>query len=74
MNGPKVSKSVVTKVTKTVRYEFTHAELCKRLRLPETALIFVTVPGGGDWSNTDLEIGRSTPLRAEVVTGSEAAR
>jgi len=33
--------------------------------------IFVEVPGGGDWSNEDLEIGERTPLIVEVTTSSE---
>jgi len=38
------------------------AELLKALKLPKDAKVFVTVPGGGDWSNCDLELDKSTPL------------
>ena len=41
--GPRVAKTVKKTVTSTVRYEFSHAELCKRLRIPESAAITVMV-------------------------------
>ena len=68
MGGPKVQKTVTKKITTEARYEFNEAELRKRLRLPGGARIFVRVPGGGDWSNTDLEIEDGRPLLATVVT------
>lgn len=30
--------------------------------VPDNADVLVRVPGGGDWSNMDLEIGRDTPI------------
>lgn len=30
--------------------------------IPENAKLHVRVPGGGDWSNTDLTIGEDVPL------------
>ena len=32
------------------------------LDIPESAEVRVRVPGGGDWSNTDLEIDSDCPL------------
>jgi len=36
--------------------------------VPRDARITVTVPGGGDWSNTDLEVDARCPV---VVTWTE---
>ncbi len=33
--------------------------------------IYVAVPGGGDWSNTDIEINREHPLCVEWTTTVE---
>jgi hypothetical protein len=32
-----------------------------------TVRLYVSVPGGGDWSNEDLNLGDMHPLRAEVT-------
>ena len=67
MKGPrggKVERTVRT--TTTTRWEFTADELKKRLRLPPDCRLFVQVPGGGDWSNTDLDIDLR-PLVAVAV-------
>lgn len=53
----------VTRVVRT-RIEFTVQELRKRLRLPDDAEVFMQVPGGGDWSNTDLVVEGGRPLIA----------
>lgn len=34
---------------------------------PAGAKIYVSVPGGGDWSNTDLDISKENPLIIEWV-------
>lgn len=31
--------------------------------IPDSAEIFVTVPGGGDWSNMDLDISNQVPIQ-----------
>lgn len=61
-----VLRSVTTRTTQN--YVITAEEIRKALDLPKDAKIFVQVPGGGDWSNTDLEIDSDTPLRATVTT------
>lgn len=54
------TKTVRTLTTK--RIELTEDNLCELIRkatgdvIPDTAAIFVEVPGGGDWSNTSLDI------------------
>jgi hypothetical protein len=63
--GPKVQKSVTKQVKTTTRYEFTHAEVCKRLRLPGSALLAI-VPADGVPCPIDVE----EKLVAEVTTES----
>lgn len=63
----------ITKTTTTeTRYEFTHTDILNGLKslglLPRDAQIqscFVRVPGGGDYSNMDLDI-EENPIK--VVT------
>jgi len=65
-----------TTTTRTVdTYEFTAEELIEALKqaglLPneishKESTVFVRVPGGGDWSNTDLEIDEDRPLTDKV--------
>lgn len=43
----------ITKKT-TTTLEITGAEIRKAFKLPYDADLTVRVPGGGDWSNTDL--------------------
>jgi hypothetical protein len=33
-----------------------------RVRIPNDADVIVAVPGGGDWSNTELDVGVDHPL------------
>ncbi len=43
-------------------------------RVPEHASVAVQVPGGGDWSNVKLGVGRDTPIEvlwSEVVVEAE---
>lgn len=46
----------------------TAGEIRKAFGLPANAEIVVTVPGGGDWSNADLEIDQDTALVAKWET------
>jgi hypothetical protein len=70
MPGPKVAKSVTKHVKTTTRYEFSHAELCKRLRLPESAVLGVWPLEGTDAPVAIAVVG--TALVAEVT--SEASK
>ena len=56
-------KSVRTRITENFRIEVTGEQLIKLIndfykgdKIPSNAFIYVAVPGGGDWSNTDLDI------------------
>lgn len=42
-------------------------ELLRRAgyQIPAKARIYFTVPGGGDWSNTDVDITRDYPVTVE---------
>jgi hypothetical protein len=40
----------------TTEYLITVDDLYKAFDIPKGAKVFVEVPGGGDWSNTDLDI------------------
>jgi len=57
----------VTKVTHDVTLTLDGEGLLELLRdagedIPDGASVHVRVPGGGDWSNMDLEIGVDAPL------------
>lgn len=58
-------------VTKTSRYrrevKLTGAELREALGLTDRTQITVHVPGGGDWSNTDLDLDDVTLDIVEVT-------
>lgn len=69
-------KTQITQKT-TRRIELTNADLvymvCKQLDLniPELADVYVKVPGGGDWSNTSLEIDSDCPIIITWTTVQE---
>jgi len=54
--------------TTTVTLEFNREDLLKALQLPPEAIISVQIPGGGDWSNTELFIGEDVMLDAKWET------
>lgn len=66
------TKTVRTEVTK--RIELTGQDIRKMVKtvtgndLPVRAEIYVMVPGGADWSNTELNINVETPV---VITWTE---
>jgi len=60
----------IEKITNS--YTITDEDIRRAFHLPADAKIFVRVPGGGDWSNTDLEISDAQPLQAvatEITDG-----
>lgn len=64
------TKIIRTQTTK--RIELSESDLRELVRahsgeVPASAAIFVEVPGGGDWSNTQLDISES-PI---IITWSE---
>jgi hypothetical protein len=62
-----IKTDVRTRVRKEHRVELTGKHLRDLLRasgldIPTDAVVIVHVPGGGDWSNTDLEVSPGTPI------------
>jgi len=65
-------KTTIVETTTKHRLELTNVEIIEALRkddycIPKDANVFVRVPGGGDWSNTDLDL-TDQPL---VITWQE---
>ena len=64
-DAPSKARTVVTTTT-DVRIDLDHEALLGVLKtafdIPENAKLHVRVPGGGDWSNTDLTISDDVPL------------
>lgn len=64
-------KKTVHKVIETKYYvTYTIEEIREALHLPENAVIFVKVPGGGDWSNQELNL-EDAPLQARFSEREE---
>lgn len=55
---------VVTTTTKTTA-KITRKDLIEAFDLPPDARITMHVPGGGDWSNTDLTVGEEGDVFVE---------
>ena len=53
-----------TVVTRKVTMIFDRETLLQRLKLPDDAEIFMQVPGGGDWSHTQLDVDSENRLYA----------
>lgn len=61
------ANTTLTRTTQTkTEYVFTADDLRDALGLPAHAELFVAVPGGGDWSNRDLDL-EENPLEARCV-------
>lgn len=74
---PERSEHTKTVVTRRTHMEFERHDLLKALRalgyqIPDDADMFVQVPGGGDWSNTNLDIERDTNLHVRWTTVEES--
>lgn len=67
-----VTKTITTR--RQIRLEIHRAHIIQMVKelgyglIPKDARIFVDVPGGGDWSNMELNIDDDRPV---VVTWSE---
>lgn len=62
-----VMRQVTTTTTVREQHPVTRDDIIGLLRgrdiaVPDNADVIVRVPGGGDWSNTDLHIGRDAPV------------
>lgn len=70
----KISKAITTTVTSRHRINLERDDIVRALHallsvnLPPDATIEFNVPGGGDWSNTSIDISRDNPI---VVSWSE---
>ena len=64
-------RSRKTTITTRYRASFDAKELREKLNLTEGSKIYVQVPGGGDWSNQELELDSDCPLIAEYTTTQE---
>lgn len=60
-------------ITKTVLHEvfITSADLKRKFDLPMAADVSVRVPGGGDWSNKDLDIDNGNSVVRVAWTTTE---
>jgi len=68
------TRTVTTSVDKRIELGFTAIRLLlerEGITLPAGTKITVTVPGGGDWSNTELDIDDHTPV---VVSWNETTK
>ena len=77
----KCAKAVKRTVESEFEINLTPAEIRQMLAdqghiIPASASIFIRVPGGGDWSNMDLDVDKDRPVivrwkETEVSDGSE---
>ena len=65
------TKVVRTQTTK--RIELTREDIFKLLQLnePPNCAVYMMVPGGGDWSNTSLDVGKDNPVVLQWVEVTE---
>ncbi len=74
---PVPNVNVETVKTTRTHMEFERDDVLKALRsiwpaIPDDAEIFAEVPGGGDWSNTNLDIGCDTNIHVRWTTVEES--
>lgn len=65
-----------TRTTTKYHYKLGRVELQKLFQeagisVPQNAEIYISVPGGGDWSNTSLDITEETPIEVSWSTVTE---
>lgn len=66
----KIKIRIVTQIKRRLTIRLTDQDILHFLReqgaaIPPEARITVMVPGGGDWSNTALDISKETPIEIE---------
>lgn len=76
MSGP--AYIIKRNITTTERHEITltgkdvlHLLRATGLRIPDKAIMEFAVPGGGDWSNTDIAVDGDNPLTISWQTIKE---
>jgi len=57
-----MKKKVMTTTTTRVEGYITAEDIKSKFGLPGRSRVFFSVPGGGDWSNTDLDITQEDPV------------
>lgn len=53
-----MDRNVFTNTVSTTSHEIaiSRSDIIKAFGLPDNAKVFIGVPGGGDWSNIDLDV------------------
>lgn len=77
MPAPTIKTTTLRTVKEEHELTLTNEELIvilqdKGYKIPQACEVFVTVPGGGDWSNTDLSVDARNPLRVTWITYTES--
>jgi hypothetical protein len=73
----KIRAKTVTTTERIIEGEISGEELLesllRQLQLPSGAVVhfYMDVPGGGDWSNTELQVQPDQPLRFRAVSGEQ---
>ncbi len=57
-----MQQRVTTTTTKKVEGYITGDDIKNMFGLPSNASVFFSVPGGGDWCNTNIDITREDPI------------
>lgn len=58
-------KRTCSKSVTTHRVELDSEDIRKLVDAPAHAEVYVSIPGGGDWSNMDLTIDKDTTITVE---------
>ncbi len=70
---PEIIERKLIETTRQFRIELDGRVLVRMLReqghdIPDNATVTFTTPGGGDWSNTDIDIDDDHPVIVEWIT------
>ncbi len=70
---PEIIERKLVETTRQFRVELDGRALVRMLReqghdIPDNATVTFTTPGGGDWSNTDIDIDDDHPVIVEWIT------
>ncbi len=66
----KTTRTKTITTTTRVEYQITADDIRKALALPKGAVLFIQVPGGGDWSNCALDLDEH-PITTVTTTTEE---
>jgi len=62
-----LNKRKVVETTETYTSTISRDDLKKAFNIPDRALIYFHVPGGGDWSNENIDISEDDPVHVSWV-------